>query len=167
MEGCAVKTFCSLAALPGVPVRRANEGLSRASADLLLVANEVLPATLPDGRRNPERSPRLSQLRLPGPKFYAPRETVLRGLDSSRDQIEWINAVLGSNIEEYDDGLTVQDCHPGAIDPGALSELKARVLHENQRLLRDAADNPGGRAGRGQRDRVAAAGAAAAPDPPR
>ncbi|MBY0330139.1 MAG: hypothetical protein K2X49_05655 [Acetobacteraceae bacterium] len=169
VEGCVVKTFCSLAALPEVPVRRANEGLSRLSADLLLVANEVLPATLPDGRRNPERSPRLSQLRLPGPKFYAPRETVLRGLESSRDQIEWISAVLGANIEEYDDGLTVQDYHPGTIDPDAMSELKDRVLHENGRLLRDAADNPGRRGGGGQRRRGAATAAATAtaPDPPR
>lgn len=150
VEGCAVATFltlCGWTSLIGqVPVIRRNESISRPAADLLLVANEILPPTLPGGGRNPARDWRLSQVlsAVPGPKFRAPREAVLRGLEASRDDIAWLNDALGIRIEEYDEGLAAEhDFHPGRIAPADWAALEDRVREENRRLL--MAGPPGGR----------------------
>lgn len=137
VEGCAVKTFCAVAGLPEVPVLRANDGLSRPAADFLLVANEILPVFGPDGLANPARSRYLVRTRFPGPKFYAARDIVLRGLESSRDDIAWTNQVLGLDLAAHDDGLAARDCHPGVITAEARAEIAAQVLAENARLLEE------------------------------
>jgi hypothetical protein len=136
VEGCAVRTFLSLTGLPDVPVQRRNDGLSVPAAELLMVANQMLPP-LVDGRANPERAPGLREAlrREPGPKFHPPRAVAERGLAASADEIAWLNARLGLEISAFDDAPDSADHHPGQIPVERRRELARQVREVNRRLL--------------------------------
>jgi hypothetical protein len=83
-------------------VVRANTATSRLAALLGLAANEAVPVFLPSGAANPERTNRLARFldRLEGPRFEPPAALVAPLLDRAREDIAWMEGVLGQAFPE-------------------------------------------------------------------
>jgi hypothetical protein len=105
--GCAVSGFLALCGAPPplydrMEVVRANTATSRLAALLGLAANEAVPVFLPSGAANPERTNRLARFldRLEGPRFEPPAALVAPLLDRAREDIAWVEGVLGQAFPE-------------------------------------------------------------------
>lgn len=103
---CVVADFLALIGAPPafydtLRVVRTNESLSLAAARVLLMANKLFPRTV-EGRFNHDRPPGLLPLvsQLGGPKFRLARRCLQPVLDAAREDIAWMEDVLGARFEE-------------------------------------------------------------------
>lgn len=111
LHECSVATFLQMCDAPAalyatLKVLRENSAISDVAARLLLAANEVAPVFLPDGQRNPERSPKLRRVieAIPGPRFSPPQDLVDRMVAAAVDDTAWIEEQLGERLTETGTG---------------------------------------------------------------